>query len=104
MSDGFDPTSSRQATSAGQAEITNSTTQVQIKILDAVSVASSAMTGEIQNLTNKLEHLSIDSFHQNATQFLTAHQAALSDLAVNLQSVMLKQYYLQSHSTQRQIL
>lgn len=62
------------------------------------------MTDEIQNLTNKLDRLSIDSFHQTTTQFLTAHQAALSDLAVNLQSIMSKQYDLQSDSTQRQSL
>ncbi|KAK5057776.1 hypothetical protein LTR84_011777 [Exophiala bonariae] len=95
---------SRQATSAGQSEITRSTTEVQTKILEAVSVASNTIQDDIQLLADKLEYLSIDSFHENASQFLSAHQVALNDLAASLNTIMLQQYDLQSLSAQRQTL
>lgn len=103
-SNDLDPISSKQATSAGQMELIRSTTEVQTKILDAVSVASSTIHDDIQLLANKLEDLSIDSFHQSTTQFLSAHQVALTDLAAGLEHIISREYDLQSLSAQRQTL
>lgn len=48
--------------------------------------------------------MSIDSFHLKQTQFLAAHQIALSDLAANVESILIQQYDMESLAIQQMAL
>lgn len=94
----------QQATAEGQIEIVRSTTQVESKILDAVSLSSSAIQGDIQMLASKLDDMSIESFDETKTHFLITHQAALSNLTSEVERILTQQYDLQSLADQRRAL